>query len=61
MEVRFTPEIQAQLNQLGARAGKDPEYIVQDIVRRVIYHDEAIFAILKKQSSEELPGAPDRK
>ena len=61
MEVRFTPEIQAQLNQLGARAGKDAEYIVQDIVRRLIYHDDAIFAILKKQSGDELPSAPDRK
>ena len=41
----FTPEIEAQLNQLGARVGKDAEYIVQDIVRRLIYHDHAIFAL----------------
>jgi predicted DNA-binding protein len=51
MEIRFTPEIEAKLNELGARAGKDAGYIVQDIVRRVIYHDEAIVAILKSEQS----------
>ena len=51
MEVRFTPEIEAKLNELGARAGKDAEFIVQDIVRRLIYHDEAIVAILKSEQS----------
>lgn len=59
MEVRFTPEIEAQLNQLGARVGKDAEYIVQDIVRRLIYHDDAIFAVLKAKSSDGPSSSPD--
>jgi hypothetical protein len=31
MEVRFTPEIEAQLNKLATRAGKDADFIVQDL------------------------------
>jgi|HubBroStandDraft_1064217.scaffolds.fasta_scaffold4283903_1 hypothetical protein len=51
MEVCFTPEVEAKLNELGTRAGKDAEYIVQEIVRRLIYHDSAIVAILKSEQS----------
>lgn len=53
MEVHFTPEIEAQLNQLAARAGKNPEFIVQDLIRRLIYHDEAIAAILKDAAPQK--------
>jgi hypothetical protein len=52
MEVRFTPEIEAQLNKLATRAGKDSEFIVQDLIRRLIYHDEAIVALLKDSATE---------
>jgi hypothetical protein len=52
MEVRFTPEIEAQLNKLAARAGKDAEFIVQDLIRRLIYHDEAIVALFKDSATE---------
>lgn len=53
MEIRFPPEIEAQLNQLAARAGKDAEFIVQDLIRRLIYHDEAIVALLKSPSTHQ--------
>jgi predicted DNA-binding protein len=52
MEVRFTPEIEAQLNKLAERAGRDPAFIVEDLIRRLIYHDEAIAAILKAAPKE---------
>lgn len=52
MEVRFTPEIEAQLNQLATRAGKDPEFIVEDLIRRLIYHDEAIVALIRDSAKE---------
>ena len=52
MEVRFTPEIEAQLNKLATRAGKDAEFIVQDLIRRLIYHDEAIVALMKDSATE---------
>ena len=53
MEVHFTPEIEAQLDQLAARAGKDAEFIVQDIIRRLIYHDEAIVALMKDSATQK--------
>jgi predicted DNA-binding protein len=53
MEVRFTPEIESQLNQLAARAGKDAEYIVEDLIRRLIYHDEAVVALLKDSTVQK--------
>ena len=53
MEVRFTPEIEAQLNQMAVRAGKDAEFIVQDLIRRLIYHDEAIVALMKNSPTQK--------
>ena len=53
MDVHFTPEIEAQLNQLAARAGKNPEFIVQELIRRLIYHDEAIVGILKDEAPQK--------
>jgi hypothetical protein len=51
MEVRFALEIEAQLNQIAARAGKDAEFIVQDLIRRLIYRDEAIVGLLQDSST----------
>lgn len=52
MEVRFAPEIEAQLNKLAKREGKDPAFIVEDLIRRLIYHDEAVAAILRARPNE---------
>jgi predicted DNA-binding protein len=53
MEVHFTPEIEAQLNQLATRAGKDTEFIVQELIRRLIYHDEAIVALMRDSPTQK--------
>jgi predicted DNA-binding protein len=53
MEVHFTPEIEAQLNQLATRAGKDAEFIVQELIRRLIYHDEAIVALMRDSAAQK--------
>jgi len=52
MEVHFSPEIEAQLNKMATRAGKDAEFIVQDLIRRLIYHDAAIVALLKDAATD---------
>src|SRR5215469_6753017 len=54
MEVHFSPEIEAQLNKLATRAGKDAEFIVQDLIRRLIYHDEAIVALIKDSATDRI-------
>jgi hypothetical protein len=36
MEVHFTPEQEARLAQLAARAGLDPERLVQDAALRLL-------------------------
>jgi hypothetical protein len=58
MEVRFSPEIEVQLNKLATRAGKDAEFIVQDLIRRLIYHDEAIAALLKDSATAQARQLP---
>jgi hypothetical protein len=36
MEVHFTPEQEAQLAQIAAKAGTDPEHLVKDAVLRLL-------------------------
>ena len=42
MEVHFTPEQEAQLSQMAAKAGTNPERLVKDILVRYL-DDEAQF------------------
>ena len=42
MEVDFTPEQKAQLAQIAAKTGTDPEHLVKDIVLRLL-EDETCF------------------
>jgi predicted transcriptional regulator len=40
MEVRFTPATEAKLNQLATQRGRNPEFLVQEAVERLIDYDE---------------------
>jgi predicted transcriptional regulator len=42
MEVRFTPEQEAQLSQIATKTGTDPEHVVKHVVTRYL-DDEARF------------------
>ena len=50
MKVHFTPEQEAQLVQVAAKAGTDPERLVKDTVLR-LFADERCFRV----SAPELP------
>jgi hypothetical protein len=50
MEVRFTPEQEAQLVQLATKSGTDAEQLVKDLVLRMI-EDEIHF----RRPAPELP------
>jgi hypothetical protein len=39
MEVRFTPEQEAQLSQIATNAGTEPERLVQDAALRLLEED----------------------
>ena len=49
MEVRFTPEQEAQITQLAIKTGTDPEGLVKDTVLRLL-GDET-----RRTSAPELP------
>ncbi|MEX2301069.1 MAG: hypothetical protein WD733_09045 [Bryobacterales bacterium] len=42
MEVRFTPEQEAQLSQIATKTGTDPEHVVKNVVTCYL-NDEARF------------------
>ena len=47
MEVRFTPEQEAQLAQIATTAGTDPERLVKDAALRML-HEEAFRAAVRE-------------
>ena len=40
MEITFTPELEARLNQIAAQTGQGPEQVIRDLVLNYIAHDE---------------------
>lgn len=44
MEVHFTPEQEAQLEQVATKTGTDPEALVKDVVLRLLEHETLIHA-----------------
>jgi len=48
MEVRFTPEEEAQLSQVASYEGTDPEHLVKDAVVRLLQDDSRFRAAVKR-------------
>ena len=48
MEVRLTPEQEARLTQMAAKAGTDSERLVKDVVLRYLDDEAQFFAALEK-------------
>ena len=48
MEVRFTPEQQAQLAQIATKAGTDPERLVTNVVARYLDEEARFLAAVEK-------------
>jgi predicted transcriptional regulator len=48
MEVTFTPDKQARLEQLATRAGKNAEQMVEEAVDRMLEYDEHFVAAVEK-------------
>ncbi len=48
MEVRFPPEVEAQLQQLAAVNGKDPEQLVKDTVDRMLQNHACFITGVQK-------------
>ena len=48
MEVRFTPEQEAQLSKIATREGLDPEELVKDAALRLLEDDARFRAGVKK-------------
>ncbi|MGO9648244.1 MAG: CopG family ribbon-helix-helix protein [Terriglobales bacterium] len=48
MEVRFTPEQEAQLSQIASQAGIDPESLVKDAALRLLERDARFRAAVQK-------------
>ena len=48
MEVRFTPEQEAQLSQIAAKAGTDPERLVKDAALRLLEEDARFRAAVRE-------------
>jgi predicted transcriptional regulator len=48
MEVRFTPEQEAQLSQIASRAGTDTERLVKDAVLRLLEQDARFRAAVRE-------------
>ena len=52
MEVHFTPEQQAQLAQLAAKAGTVPERVVTNVVARYLNEEARFLASVEKGIAE---------
>jgi len=52
MEVHFTPEQQAQLAQLAAKAGTAPERVVTNVVARYLNEEARFLASVEKGIAE---------
>ena len=48
MEIHFTPEKEARLQQLAARSGRDPSQIVEEAVDRFLDEDVRFRAAVQK-------------
>ena len=48
MEVRFTPEQEAQLSEIASHAGVDPESLVKDAALRLLERDARFRAAVQK-------------
>ena len=48
MEVRFTPEQEAQLSLIATKAGTDPERLVQDAALRLLEEDARFRAAVRQ-------------
>jgi predicted DNA-binding protein len=45
MEVRFSPDKEARLQKVAARAGKDPSQLVEEAVDRMLEYDAHFIAV----------------
>ena len=52
MEVRFTPEQEAQLSEMATQAGKDAEQLVKDAALRLV-EDDALFRAAVRKGIEQ--------
>jgi predicted transcriptional regulator len=48
MEVHFTPEQEAQLEQIATIAGTDPEHLVKDATLRLLQEDTRFRAAVRE-------------
>ena len=48
MEVHFTPERQARLDQVAARTGKDPQQLIDEAIDRMLDYDERFLAAVEE-------------
>jgi predicted transcriptional regulator len=48
MEVHFTPEQEAQLTQMAAKAGTNPERLVKDVLVRYLDDEAQFLAAVEK-------------
>ncbi len=48
MEVHFTPEQEARLTQIAAKAGTDPERLVKDVLIRYLDDEARFLAAVEK-------------
>ena len=48
MEVHFTPETQARLQEVAIRAGKSPEQVIEEAVDRILEYDERFLAAVEE-------------
>lgn len=51
MELRFTPEQEAQLAQLATKAGTDPAHLVMDAALRLLEDDQFRAAVLEGEEA----------
>lgn len=56
MEVHFTPEQEAELSQIAARAGTDPERLVKDAALRLVEETARFRAAVQEGLSEAVQG-----
>jgi predicted transcriptional regulator len=48
MEIQFTPDQEAQLAQIAAKAGTDPEHLVKDAALRLLEQEARFRAAVRK-------------
>jgi len=48
MEVHFTPDVQARLQERAAKQGRDPDEVVQDVVARYFEEEDRFVEAVKR-------------